>query len=176
MSVLSHILLCNPVYCSLPGSSVHEILQARTLEWVAISFSRRFSQRRDWNRGSCGSGFTSEPPGKPIVGNNAWIRILNLSPQPGKWSLTYEQVCLAHYTGKFITMLWNSKPGVFPKTSAHGFFWKTDEAYETFSLKKKKKIRKWYIKYIFKMHFKKPSLKCLKRQTSYHNTQFSLLG
>ena len=32
--------LCNPVDCSLPGSSVHGILQARILEWVAISFSR----------------------------------------------------------------------------------------------------------------------------------------
>ena len=33
--------------CSLPGSSVHGILQARTLEWVAISFSRESSQSRD---------------------------------------------------------------------------------------------------------------------------------
>ena len=32
--------LCNPLDCSLPGSSVHGILQARILEWVAISFSR----------------------------------------------------------------------------------------------------------------------------------------
>ena len=32
--------LCDPVDWSLPGSSVHEILQARILEWVAISFSR----------------------------------------------------------------------------------------------------------------------------------------
>ena len=32
--------LCNPVNCSLPGSSVRGILQARILEWVAISFSR----------------------------------------------------------------------------------------------------------------------------------------
>ena len=32
--------LCDPVDCSLPGSSVHGILQARILEWVAISFSR----------------------------------------------------------------------------------------------------------------------------------------
>ena len=31
--------LCNPMDCSLPGFSVHGILQARTLEWVAISFS-----------------------------------------------------------------------------------------------------------------------------------------
>ena len=31
--------LCNPMDCSLPGFSVHGILQARTLEWVAIFFS-----------------------------------------------------------------------------------------------------------------------------------------
>ena len=31
---------CDPTDCSLSGSSVHEILQARILEWVAISFSR----------------------------------------------------------------------------------------------------------------------------------------
>ena len=30
--------LCDPMDCSLPGSSVHGILQARVLEWVAISF------------------------------------------------------------------------------------------------------------------------------------------
>ena len=32
--------LCNPVDCSLPGSSAHGTFQARILEWVAISFSR----------------------------------------------------------------------------------------------------------------------------------------
>ena len=38
---LSHVLLfCNPMDCSLPGSSVHGVSQARILEWVAISFSR----------------------------------------------------------------------------------------------------------------------------------------
>ena len=31
--------LCNPRDCSLPGTSVHDILQARILEWVAIFFS-----------------------------------------------------------------------------------------------------------------------------------------
>ena len=39
--------LCDPVDCSPPGSSVHEILQARILEWVAISFSRGSSRPRD---------------------------------------------------------------------------------------------------------------------------------
>ena len=32
--------LCDPVDCSPPGFSIHGILQARILEWVAISFSR----------------------------------------------------------------------------------------------------------------------------------------
>ena len=35
---------CHPMDCSLPGSSVHGILQARTLEWVAISFSKSSHQ------------------------------------------------------------------------------------------------------------------------------------
>ena len=33
------LTLCDPMECSPPGSSVHGILQARILEWVAISFS-----------------------------------------------------------------------------------------------------------------------------------------
>ena len=39
--------LCNPMDCSLPGSSVHGIFQARVLEWGATSFSRRSSRPRD---------------------------------------------------------------------------------------------------------------------------------
>ena len=39
--------LCDPMNCSLPGSSVHRVFQVRVLEWVAISFSRRPSWPRD---------------------------------------------------------------------------------------------------------------------------------
>ena len=39
--------LCDTLDCSPPGSSVHGMLQARILEWVAISFSRDSSQPRD---------------------------------------------------------------------------------------------------------------------------------
>ena len=42
--------LCGHVDYSLPGFSVHGIFQARILEWVAISFSRRSSQPWDWTR------------------------------------------------------------------------------------------------------------------------------
>ena len=41
------LTLCDPMDCSLPGSSIHGIFQARILEWVAISFSRGSSQPRD---------------------------------------------------------------------------------------------------------------------------------
>ena len=53
--------------CSQPGSSVHGILQAGMLEWVAIPFSRGPSWPRDWAWVSCIAGrlFTVEPPGKP---------------------------------------------------------------------------------------------------------------
>ena len=39
--------VCDPMDCSLPGSSVHGILQARMLKWVAIPFYRESSQPRD---------------------------------------------------------------------------------------------------------------------------------
>ena len=42
--------LCDPMGCSLPAFSVHGIFQARILEWVAISFSRRSSRPRDWTQ------------------------------------------------------------------------------------------------------------------------------
>ena len=40
----SCLTICNPMACILPGSSVHGILQARILEWVAIPFSKGSSQ------------------------------------------------------------------------------------------------------------------------------------
>ena len=49
----SCLTLCNPMDCSPPGSSVHEIFQARILEWFAISYSRGSSQPRDLIYISC---------------------------------------------------------------------------------------------------------------------------
>ena len=52
--------LCDPMDCSLPGSSVHGILQARMLEWVAIFFSGGSSSPRDrtWVSSIAGNCFT----------------------------------------------------------------------------------------------------------------------
>ena len=46
--IQSCLTLCEPIDCSPPGSSVHRILQAGRLKWVAISFSRESSWPRDW--------------------------------------------------------------------------------------------------------------------------------
>ena len=48
--------LCDPMDYNLPDSSVHGILQARVLEWVAMPFSRRSSQPRDHAHVSCITG------------------------------------------------------------------------------------------------------------------------
>ena len=47
------LTFCDPMGCSLPGSSIHGLFRARVLEWVAISFSRRSSRPRDGTRVSC---------------------------------------------------------------------------------------------------------------------------
>ena len=52
-SVMSGVWLCYPTDCSPPGLSVHDILQTRILEWVAIPFSRESSWPRDQTRVSC---------------------------------------------------------------------------------------------------------------------------
>ena len=75
----SCLTLCNPMDCILLASSVHGILWARILGWVAISFSRGSSQPRDGTCVSCLAGvsylagefFTTEPPG-------TWVLIIIL--------------------------------------------------------------------------------------------------
>ena len=65
----SRVRLCHPMDCSPPGSSVHGILQARILEWLAIPFSRRSFQPRGRTQVSCivGGFSTAKPPGKPVM-------------------------------------------------------------------------------------------------------------
>ena len=72
MSVLvtqSSPTLCNPMDYSLPGSSVHGILQAGILAWVAILFSRGSSRPRDWTWVShiADLSLPCEPPEKPYI-------------------------------------------------------------------------------------------------------------
>ena len=66
-SLQSCLNLCDPMDCNPPGSSVHGILQARILEWVAMPFSQGSSQPSDQTLIFCIAGrfFSAEPPGKP---------------------------------------------------------------------------------------------------------------
>ena len=56
----SYLILCDSVDCSLPGSCVHGILQARILEWIVMYSSRGSSQPRDrtWVSHIAGRFFT----------------------------------------------------------------------------------------------------------------------
>ena len=60
-------LFCNHMDCSPPGSFVHGISQARILEWVAISFSKKSFLPRDQtvSPALAGALSTTIPPGKP---------------------------------------------------------------------------------------------------------------
>ena len=64
--------LCDPLDCSLLGSSIHGIFQARVLEWVAISFSRGSSQPRDY---SLQMLYHLSHQGSPPKGNQPWMFI-----------------------------------------------------------------------------------------------------
>ena len=57
------------MHCSPPGSSIHGILQARILEWVAISFSRDLPDPgiEPWSSALQTDALPSEPPGKPDI-------------------------------------------------------------------------------------------------------------
>ena len=71
MSVVSRcLILCDPMDCSLPGSSVHRIFQARILEWDAVSSSRGNLPDpgiKPRSPALQAESSPSEPPGNPKV-------------------------------------------------------------------------------------------------------------
>ena len=89
--------LCDPMDCSLPGSSVHGIFQARILEWVAISFSRRSSIPRDWTWVSCMVGrhftvwATREVPCRLCVYVNGVENLQGIGVEGWYWNILFEQ-------------------------------------------------------------------------------------
>ena len=80
----SCLTLCDPMDCTLPGSSVHGILQARKLEWVAISFSTS-PVSPVW----AGRFFTTAPPGSQYLPGESGLGPELLMPT---WKL---RVCAA---------------------------------------------------------------------------------
>ena len=79
--------LCDPMDCSLPGFSVHGILQARTLEWVAISFSNAWKWKVKVKSLSCvwllATPWTAAhqaPPSMGFSGQEYWSGVTLPSP------------------------------------------------------------------------------------------------
>ena len=95
--------LCDPVDCSPQGCSVHEISQARVLEWAATSYLRDSSRSRDRTCISCTTDrfFTTEPPGKPM--GRAIVDINVLSPVSVKF--LQMQYCEKQYMPWNVVML-----------------------------------------------------------------------
>ena len=83
VNLLSHVRLFEtPMDCSPPGSSIHGTLQARVLEWVAISFSRGSSDPGIEPRSPAvqAAALPSEPLGKPhIYSVWGWTKHFSLS-------------------------------------------------------------------------------------------------
>ena len=123
LSHFSRVQLCDPMDCSLPGSSVRGILQARILEWVAISSSRGSSQPRDqicipaledrffitsatWEAPSTEQRPQRQPPLEPLRSSSAASQ-----PPANHWG-----ACSSHYRGLQLTGLqWSSWLSPWPK-------------------------------------------------------------
>ena len=89
--------LCDPMDCSLPGFSVHGILQARTLEWAAISFSNAWkwkvkekSLSRVWLLATSWTAAYQAPPPMRFSGNNTGVGCHCLLPY---WHYTHSKMC-----------------------------------------------------------------------------------
>ena len=78
LSLQSCLTLSDPMDCSQPGSSVHGILQARILEWVAMPSSRGSSYPGIESRSPTlqADSLPSEPPEKPYVESRTWYNDL----------------------------------------------------------------------------------------------------
>ena len=106
--------------CSPPGSSVHGILQARILEWVAISFSRGSSQPRDQTWVSCivGRFFTDWATRKFPSSSNSGscliflsIYLFPLAFQSLGWEDPPEEGMATHSSILAWRILWTEEPG-----------------------------------------------------------------
>ena len=91
--------------CSLPGSPVHGIFQARVLEWVAISFSRGSSHPgiESGSPALQADALPSEPPGKPLCPHLMFILQYPASPVLHLWRYSWIPSPMAETEIPFLT-------------------------------------------------------------------------
>ena len=108
--------LCNPMDCSPPGSFVHGILQARILEWVAISFSRASSQPRDLTQISriAGKLLTVEPDQRGLVHRSDDDEDDDNNTCTTFWAPVLHPSLYPHPCHKTLQFLSQKRGGVFP--------------------------------------------------------------
>ena len=114
-----HATLWDPMDCSLPGSSAHGILQARTLEWVAVPSTRGASWPSGQSHVSCIAGgfFTVEPAGGEAWGLR-WFQVSVEDPnhtpvlQQGSNLVVCKSIILLRLTAP-LGMLWMLSPTEF---------------------------------------------------------------
>ena len=96
---------CDPMDCSLPGSPVHGIFQARVLEWVAISFSRGSSHPgiESGSPALQADALPSEPPGKPLCPHLMFILQYPASPVLHLWRYSWIPSPMAETEIPFLT-------------------------------------------------------------------------
>ena len=114
--------LHDPVDYSLPGSSVHGILQARILEWVAVPFSRGSSKLKDQTQVSCIAGgffLPSKPQGSPRKLKRVAYPLSSGPSQPR------DRTQVSHTAGGFFT-IWATREahslGDFLSKTFHSLF------------------------------------------------------
>ena len=97
---------CDPMDCSLPGFSDYGILQARILEWIAISFSRGSSRLRNWTQLSCVAGrfFTDRAVRETLL---SFYYVLCGSPSFFNILYSFEYRSLQHSNRLGMSLMWS---------------------------------------------------------------------
>ena len=121
---LSCVWLCDLMDCSLPGSSVHRILQARILECVAISFSRGSSWLRVWTWVSCIASrlftiWAAREAYSEVVLCSACVHMVRTSSLKRQQGCSYWPPCLSRGSQRLVS---SSDPGSF-QTSGTWSVW-----------------------------------------------------
>ena len=117
------LTLCSPMDYSPPGSSIHGILQARILEWVAITLSRRSSWPWDWTQISCIAGgfFTIWATREaPICDNKHYMELSKTQRQ--NYLRAIDSLCLTYLISEgFMWTSWHFSCNI-SKTISKSYF------------------------------------------------------